>query len=109
VWIEAGLPSRSRENGNISACGRRLSAFSPLTLRDRELGDGSQNRKSPPLAGISGYTKGKISRRRTGWLTWEDSNFHTPISKNAFEMSAEFPLLRPKIRPGDFCSYELWK
>jgi len=28
----------------------------------------------------------------TGWLTWEDSNFDIPISKKAFEMSAEFPL-----------------
>jgi hypothetical protein len=29
VWIETGLRSRSPENGNISACSRRLSAFSP--------------------------------------------------------------------------------
>src|SRR5713101_3387312 len=52
---------------------------------------------------------GKVSRRRTGWLTWEDSNFDIPISKNTFEMSAEFPLLWPKTRLGDFCSCKLWK
>jgi hypothetical protein len=34
----------------------------------------------------------------TGWLTWEDSNFHIPVSKNAFEMSAEFPLFWLKSR-----------
>jgi hypothetical protein len=31
----------------------------------------------------------------TAWLTWEDSNFHIPISKNAFELSTEFPLFCP--------------
>jgi hypothetical protein len=45
----------------------------------------------------------------TAWLTWEDSNFHIPISKNAFEMSAEFPLFWPKTQFGDFCSCKLWK
>jgi hypothetical protein len=45
----------------------------------------------------------------TAWLTWEDSNFHIPISKNAFEMSAEFPLFWPKTQLGDFCSCKLWK
>jgi hypothetical protein len=39
----------------------------------------------------------------TAWLTWEDSNFHIPVSKNAFEMSTEFPLFWPKTRLGDFC------
>jgi hypothetical protein len=43
------------------------------------------------------------------WVTWEDSNFHIPLSKNAFEMSAEFPLFWPKTRRGDFCSCKLWK
>jgi hypothetical protein len=33
----------------------------------------------------------------TAWLTWEDSNFHIPISKNAFEMSTEFPLFGRKL------------
>jgi len=46
------------------------------------------NSQKPPLAGISGATAGKISRRPTAWPTWEDSNFDIPISKNAFEMSA---------------------
>ncbi len=36
-------------------------------------------------------------------------DFHIPISKNAFEMSTEFPLFWPKIRLGDFCSCKLWK
>jgi hypothetical protein len=41
---------------------------------------------------------GRIANREYGgsnWtptLTWEDSNFDIPISKKAFEMSAEFPL-----------------
>jgi hypothetical protein len=41
------------------------------------------------LAGLFGIAEGKVSRRRTAWLTWEDSNFHIPLSKNAFEMSTE--------------------
>src|SRR5712664_4570044 len=52
--------------------------------------------KSPPLAGISEVTEGKVSRRRTGWLTWEDSSFHITIPRNTFEMSAEFLLFGPK-------------
>jgi hypothetical protein len=40
----------------------------------------------------------------TAWLTWKDSNFHVPLSKNSFEMSTEFPLFWPKIQPGDFCT-----
>jgi hypothetical protein len=31
----------------------------------------------------------KFSENKNGWLTWEDSNFHIPLSKNAFEMSTE--------------------
>jgi hypothetical protein len=49
------------------------------------------------------------ARPPTAVPTWEDSNFHIPISKNAFEMSAEFPLFWPKTRLGDFCSCKLWK
>jgi hypothetical protein len=36
------------------------------------------NSQSPPLAGISEVTEGKVSKRRTGWLTSEDSNLHIP-------------------------------
>jgi len=63
-------------------------------------------------AGISGpFSRllGSLAERRSAWLTWEDSNFDIPISKNAFEMSAEFPLFWPKTRLGDFCSCKLWK
>jgi hypothetical protein len=63
--------------------------------------------KSPPLAGIFSITEGKISMSRTGWLAWEDSNFHITIKKNAFEMSTEFPLFWLKIRLGDFYSCKL--
>jgi hypothetical protein len=59
------------------------------------------------LAGISQLTEGKVSGRRTVWLTWEDSNFHITIPKSAFEMSTEFPPIWRQIRPGDFCSSEL--
>ena len=48
-----------------------------------------------------------FSKRRTGWLTWEDSNFHITFSRNAFEMSTEFPLFWPRIRLGDFCNSKL--
>jgi len=61
------------------------------------------------LAGISPTIRVGFPEGRTGWLTWEDSNFHIPISKNAFEMSVEFPLFCPKTRLGDFCSCKLWK
>ena len=53
--------------------------------------------------------KRKFSQNTTAWLTWEDSNFHITISKNAFEMSIEFLLFWPKTRLGDFCSCKLWK
>jgi hypothetical protein len=49
------------------------------------------------LAGISATVSDGFSEGRTGWLTWEDSNFHIPLSKNAFDMSTEFPLFWPKI------------
>ncbi len=89
--------------------GRRLSAFSPRKWPNTEPGDRQPIRKSPQLVGISPTRKGGFSQRRTGWLTWEDSNFHIPISKNAFEMSAEFPLFWLKSRLGDLCSCKLWK
>jgi hypothetical protein len=60
--------------------------------------------EKPLLAGISPTNRDGFPEDRTAWLTWEDSNFDIPISKNAFEMSAEFPLFWPKIRLGDFCS-----
>jgi hypothetical protein len=60
--------------------------------------------KKPAIAGLSGIAEGKVSRRRTAWLTWEASNFHITIPKNAFEMSTEFPLFWPNIRLGDFCN-----
>jgi hypothetical protein len=57
-----------------------------------------------PISRFSGY----LANPWNAWLTWEDSNFHITISKNAFEMSTEFPLFWPKSRLGDFCSCELW-
>ena len=48
-----------------------------------------------------------LAKRWNAWLTWEDSNFDIPTSKNAFEMSTEFPLIWPEIRLGDFCNCEL--
>ena len=78
VLIEPSLQYGSPENGNISACGRRLSVFSPLNLPNPDHRDRLLNRESPPLAGISEVTQGQVSRRRTGWLTWEDSNLHIP-------------------------------
>jgi hypothetical protein len=44
------------------------------------------------LAGISLTITDRFPQGRTAWLTWEDSNFHIPLSKKVFEMSAEFPL-----------------
>jgi hypothetical protein len=56
------------------------------------------------LAGVSRIYERTISSCRTGWLTWEDSNFHIPISKNAFEMSAEFPLFCQKLDSETFAA-----
>src|SRR5258708_40228462 len=67
------------------------------------------NKENSAVCGPFSSSEGGVSDNRTAWLTWEDSNFHTPISKSAFEMSAEFPLFWPKTRLGDFCSCELWK
>jgi hypothetical protein len=61
--------------------------------------------EKPLLAGISPTIRDRFPEGRT----WGDSNFDIPISKNAFEMSAEFPLFWPKTRLGDFCSCKLWK
>jgi hypothetical protein len=51
---------------------------------------------------------GLNSPEHPAWLTWEDSNFHITTSKNAFEMSTEFPLFQAENRPGDFCNCEMW-
>jgi hypothetical protein len=59
------------------------------------------------LAGLAEITA--MEPGCTASSTWEDSNFYVPIAKNAFEMSAEFPLFWPKTRLGDFCSCKLWK
>jgi hypothetical protein len=59
------------------------------------------------LAGLSAKIRGIFPETWTAWLTWEDSNLHITISKNAFEMSTEFPLFWPKFRLGDFCSHKL--
>src|SRR5258708_5262732 len=67
------------------------------------------NKENSAVCGPFSSSEGGVSDNRTAWLTWEDSNFGTPISKNAFEMSAEFPLFWPKTRLGDFCSCKLWK
>jgi hypothetical protein len=66
-------------------------------------------REKPGFSGPFSRLLGSLAKRGNGWLTWEDSNFDIPISKNAFEMSAEFPLFWPKTRLGDFCSCKLWK
>jgi hypothetical protein len=68
VLIEPSLQCGSPENGNISACGRRLSVFSALNLPNPDHRDRLLNRESPPLAGISEVTQGHVSERRTAWL-----------------------------------------
>jgi hypothetical protein len=82
--------------------------FSPKKFENGETGDFQQLEK-PAIGGPFCYQRRKFSETRNAWLTWEDSNFHIPISKNAFEMSAEFALFWPKTRLGDFCSCKLWK
>src|ERR1700687_5412410 len=47
-----------------------------------EPGDRWPIRKSPPLAGISEVTKGKVFRRQTAWLGREDSNLRMVESKS---------------------------
>src|ERR1700675_2358578 len=46
-------------------------------------GDSLLNRKSPPLAGRSGISQGRISSRRTAWLGRQDSNLRMGESKSA--------------------------
>jgi hypothetical protein len=107
--IEPDLRPASPENGNICGVNQRLSPNSVLIPGNREHRDGTSNCKGPLLAGLSATVRGIFFEPRTAWLTWEDSNFHIPLSKNAFEMPAEFPLFWPKTRRGDFCSCKLWK
>jgi hypothetical protein len=65
---------------------------------------GTANPPGPP-SNTNPNTGRQNSDLGTAWLTWEDSNFHISISKkNAFEVSAEFPLFRPKTRLGDTCN-----
>jgi hypothetical protein len=78
VQIEPGLQPQSPRNGNISNIRRRLSAISPWKRPNLESGDRPQIRKSPPLAGISGITEGKISWRRTGWLALQCRSHPSP-------------------------------
>jgi hypothetical protein len=68
VQIEPGLWSRSPENGNIPRIRWRLAAILHLQRPISEPGDRQPIHKSPPLAGISEATEGKVSGRRTGWL-----------------------------------------
>jgi hypothetical protein len=68
-----------------------------------ECGDGIKCAKTRSFRPFAHFV-GTKTKRRNGWLTWEDSNFDIPISKNAFEMSAEFPLFWPKTRLGDFAA-----
>jgi hypothetical protein len=82
VQIEPGLQPQSPENGNISNIRRRLSAISSWKEPKVVSGDRPAICKSPPLAGISEVTKGKVSRRRTGWLGREDSNLRMVESKS---------------------------
>ena len=63
--------------------------------------------QEPAIGGPFCEIRDSFSERRNAWLTWEDSNFQITIPKKAFEMSTEFPLIWPKIRLGDFCSFEL--
>ena len=42
------------------------------------------NRKTPQLAGISGKSGGKVSRRWTAWLGREDSNLRMVESKSGY-------------------------
>ena len=107
VQIEPSLRPRSPKNGNFPNVCWRLSAISLRKCPNSEPGDRRPIRKRPPLAALSASISGTFSERRTAWLTWEDSNFHIPILKNAFEMSTEFRLFWPKIGLGDFCSCKL--
>ena len=68
VRIEPSLRLPSPKNGNISACGQRLSAISPRHWRNREAGDRSLNLKSPLLAGISPTIRDGLPGDRTAWL-----------------------------------------
>ena len=107
MQIESSLRPQSPKNGSFSSVRRRLSAISLRECPKSEPGDWWPIRKSPPLAGLSASIRDSFSERRTAWLTWEDSNFHITFSRNAFEMSTEFPLFWPRIRLGDFCNSKL--
>jgi hypothetical protein len=79
VQIEPSLRPPSPKNGNFSNVRRRLPAILVGKCRKPEPGDWCLIRKSPPLAGFSAGKRDIFSEFRTGWLTWEDSNFHIPI------------------------------
>ncbi len=62
------LRPASHRNGSIRGIGRRLSLNSVLIPSNRELGDRTSNRKSPPFAGLSASMGGAFSEPGTGWL-----------------------------------------
>src|SRR5258707_14966250 len=65
----------------------QLETFGRLTAGDAKKGVWRRrpNRKNPAVCGPFARSEVVISVRRSGWLTWEDSNFDIPISKDAFE------------------------
>ena len=97
--------------------------FAPKAVgrRDRfstQAGHASDAPGGPSIFGGFALATGKYARRQNGKRSTRvrfgshpdlgGFELSFPISKNAFEMSAEFPLFWPKIRLGDFCSCKLW-
>jgi hypothetical protein len=106
VGLFFGLQGESLENGSFLGFGWRLLGI----LGPRSSNIGLQRllamRKAHVLRAFL-IQRRKFSETRNAWLTWEDSNFHITSSKNAFEMSGEFPLICAKSEVGDFCSCKL--
>jgi hypothetical protein len=88
VVLFFGLQGESPENGSFLGFGwRLLGMFGPKSSNI-----GLQRLLAIRKARIWRaflIERRKFSQTRSAWLTWEDSNFDTPISKNAFEMSIE--------------------
>jgi hypothetical protein len=86
-----GLQEASPENGSFPGFGRRLLGVLDPKSSNMGLQRLFAMRKARIWRAFF-IQRRKFSETRTAWLTWEDSNFHITIPKNAFEMSTEFLL-----------------
>jgi hypothetical protein len=79
-----------RKTGIFADRARDFRRFPP---QDAQTGSSEtkSNARKARIAAHSRVSRGDLPKRVNGWLTSQGSNFYVPSSKNAFDMSGEFP------------------